>query len=119
MFSAQFWVSDYRVLQTAQRPRLWETSRDYIVTQTKGTCRLVVLGPPPAGFKAGGAWSMGIGAMSIPDAPSPTEGLDLSPHGGKRAPCITTHEEMRSPRSHEDKYHIAEPPAASPGSCTT
>lgn len=90
---------------------------DYTVTQSKRTCGLGVVGPPPAGFKAGGAWTMGIRDTSIPDAPSPDEVLDLSPHGSKRTSCITTHEEMRSPLSHEDKYHIAEPPTAFLGSC--
>lgn len=90
---------------------------DSTVTQSKRTYGLGVVGPPPAGFKAGGAWTMGIRATSIPDAPSPDEVWDLSPHGSESVPCITTHEEMRSPRSHEDKYHIAEPPTASLGSC--
>lgn len=90
---------------------------DSTVTQSKRIYGLGVVGPPPAGFKAGGAWTMGIRATSIPVAPSPDEVWDLSPHGSERVPCITTHEEMRSPRSHEDKYHIAEPPTASLGSC--
>lgn len=87
---------------------------DYTVTQTR---ELGVVGPPPAGLKAGGAWTMRIRATSIPDAPSPAEVWDLSSYGSKRAPCITTHEEMRSPLSHEDKYRIVEPPTASLGAC--
>lgn len=90
---------------------------DSTVTQSKRTYGLGVVGPPPAGFKAVGAWTMGIRATSVPDAPSPDEVWDLSPHGSERVPCITTHEEMRSPLSHEDKYHIAETPTASLGSC--
>lgn len=70
---------------------------DYTVTQSKRTCGLGVVGPPPAEFKAGGAWTMGIRDTSIPDAPSPDKVWDLSPHGSERTPCITTHEEMRSP----------------------
>lgn len=69
---------------------------------------LVVGRPPPAGFKAGGAPIM-LMPLPLPRV------WDLSPPGSKSAPCITTHEEMRSPLSHEDKYHIAEPPTASPG----
>lgn len=102
----------------AQRSSLWGTSMDYTVTQTQRTCGLGVVGHPPAGFKVGGAWTLGIRVTSIPDALSPAEVWDLSPRGSKRAPCITTHEEMRSPLSHEDKYHIAESPTASLGSCT-
>lgn len=90
---------------------------DYTVTQSKRTCGLGVVGPPPAGFKAGGGWTMGIRDTSIPDAPSPDEVWDLSPHGSERTPCITTHGEMRSPLSYEDKYRIAEPPTASLGPC--